>query len=95
MYTYFFKYNHGCGHPLAFAHCNTSKCPFLAAQLQVFSSHGHPLALAHCNTSKYPFLAAQAQVNLFHGHPLARANCNRDVDSTALLIIVVVVLSFS
>ena len=53
--------------------------------------HGHPLALDHCKTSRWPFLAAYAQVRQSHGHPFVRDHCNRDVDSTALLIVVVVV----
>jgi hypothetical protein len=42
----------GAGQPLSTAHCSSSWCPLLAAQVQVPASHGQPLARSHCSTCK-------------------------------------------
>ena len=71
MHTFSFQ-----GHPCSLAHCKSTKCPLLAAEVHTFSFQGHPCSLAHCNTSKCPPSAAAAQVFSFQGHPISRNICS-------------------
>ena len=61
-------------HPLALAHCSTSRWQLLAALIQVVLSQGHPLSLNHLRTSRWPPLAAWEHVRSSHLHPLAIAH---------------------
>jgi hypothetical protein len=39
---------------LAWHHCRSARCPFLAASSQVLPFQGHPLARHHCRSERCP-----------------------------------------
>ena len=62
------------GQPFSRAHFKTSKCPPIAALLQVHSFQGQPFSRAHFKTRKWPPIAALLQVYSFQGQPFSRAH---------------------
>ena len=57
-------------------HCNTSRCPFIAAYSHMSQSHGQSCSRAHCNTARCPPAAARAGVAQSHGQCCSRAHCS-------------------
>ena len=55
----------------SWAYFKQSKCPCIAAELHVCSSHGYPFSWAYIKQSKCPLCAAHEHVCLSHGQPFS------------------------